>query len=271
MTLKNTNPWYWQWSRFSDENRELFERWIAPAKFSDFKQKDVLECGCGGGQHSAWMAEVAKSVTAVDLYTIDIAKKRNAHIKNITFIEDDISTIDLNRQFDIVISIGVIHHTVDMEQTFENLYRHLLPKGTLIIWVYAAEGNFLMRFGLGPLQWLIIRYLPKKLVELLARLITILLYLPIYSIYLIPLARNFPYFEYFKDFRALSFERNVLNVFDKMNAPITHFASLEQCQNWFNDRRFEKESCSIRHHAGVSYSLIGTKLAEPLESSDKIR
>ena len=170
MTLKDKNPWYWQWSSFSDEERELFESWIAPAKFSDFKQKDVLECGCGSGQHSAWIAEVAKSVTAIDLNTIDIAKKRNTHIKNITFVEADISTIDLNRQFDIVISIGVIHHTVDMEQTFQNLYRHLLPKGTLIIWTYAAEGNFLVRMGLEPLRWLILRHLPKNLLELLSNM-----------------------------------------------------------------------------------------------------
>jgi len=266
MTLKDENPWHWQWTRFSDEERSVFESWIAPAKITDFNQKEVLEFGCGGGRHSTWMAEVAKWVTAIDLNTIDIAKKRNAHIKNITFIKGDISTIDLGRQFDVVICIGTIHHTDDMEQTFENLYRHLLPKGTLIIWTYAAEGNFLVRFGLEPLRWLILRHFPRKLVDLLARLITIVLYLPIYSIYLTPLAKNFPYFEYFKDFRKLSFERNVLNVFDKMNAPLTHFTSLEQCHKWLNEQRFEKGSCSIRHHAGVSYSLVGTKRLEPLES-----
>jgi len=52
---------------------------------------------------------------------------------------------------------------------------------------------------------------------------------------------------------------NVLNVFDKLNAPQTRFTTLGTCHKWFNPSRFEPESISIRRYAGVSYSLSGTK------------
>ena len=77
----------------------------------DFKDKEVLECGCGGGQHTSFIAPYAKHITAVDLNTTAIARERNKGKANIEFIEADIMTMDLNKQFDIVFSIGVIHHT----------------------------------------------------------------------------------------------------------------------------------------------------------------
>jgi SAM-dependent methyltransferase len=45
--------WHDQWSRFEDAERFLFDEWIAPRTIDDFAGKTVLECGCGGGQHTA--------------------------------------------------------------------------------------------------------------------------------------------------------------------------------------------------------------------------
>jgi SAM-dependent methyltransferase len=259
MTTAKQDAWYRQWSAFTDEEYSLFYEWIAPASIEDFTAKDVLEGGCGGGQHTLLVAPVAKSVTAVDLNTIEIARKRNSNAKNITFVEGDLAKIDLKRQFDVVFCIGVIHHTDDPGLTFENLYRHLAPGGKMIIWTYSAEGNTLMRFGVEPLRKLFFSHLPKSALALLAKSITVMLYLPVYSIYRISVFRTLPYFDYFKKFRELSLQRNVLNVFDKLNAPQTHFITLKRCQVWFNEQRFEPETISIRYHAGVSYSLVGTK------------
>ena len=43
--------------------------------------------------------------------------------------------------FDIAFSIGVIHHLKDPKIAVENLFNSLKEGGTLIIWVYAKEGN----------------------------------------------------------------------------------------------------------------------------------
>ena len=259
MTDTQREAWHWQWSMFADDEKSLFEEWIAPATISDFTDKHVLEGGCGGGQHTFLVAPVAASVTAVDLNTIDLAQARYPAAQNVTFIEGDLATIDLGGQFDVVFCIGVIHHTNDPDVTFENLYRHLAPGGKMIIWTYSARGNSLMQFGVEPLRKLIFQYFPKSALAWLAKLITVFLYIPVHTVFRIAGFKFLPYFDYFKKFRELSFERNVLNTFDKLNAPQTQFISRKRCGEWFNDQRFEPDSISIRHHAGVSYSLVATK------------
>jgi SAM-dependent methyltransferase len=251
--------WSEQWTLFEDDERFLFEEWIAPRTMADFAGRSVLECGCGGGQHTALVAPVAASVTAVDLNTAEIARSRNATFTNVRFIEADIATLDLDERFDVVFCIGVIHHTDDPDRTFESIYRHCTPGGLIIIWTYSAEGNALVRFVVEPVRAVFLRWLPRRVLVWISRFVTALLYPVVYTIYL-PRATSFlPYHEYFRNFRRLGFRRNVLNVFDKLNAPQTHFTTYERCRRWFADDRFEAESISIRKYAGVSYSLSGVK------------
>src|SRR5688572_24691248 len=136
--------WSEQWKMLQDDELFLFQDWIYPNTLDDFKGKMVLECGCGGGQHTSFVAPYAKSVTAVDLNTTDIAKERNKMFTNVEFVEEDIANMDLGRQFDIVFSIGVVHHTDNPDKTVANLAKHVKPGGKLIVWVYSKEGNYLV-------------------------------------------------------------------------------------------------------------------------------
>ena len=250
--------WREQWTLFRDDERFLFDEWIRPATLEELAGRDVLEAGCGGGQHTSFMAPVAASVTAVDLNTTELARRRNAAHDNVTFVEDDIATMELGRRFDVVLSIGVVHHTDDPDRTFENLYRHCRPGGRMILWVYAAEGNALVRWLVEPARRRLLARLPRRWLVWLSRGLTAALYPVVHTVYRLPL-RFLPYWEYFANFRRLSFARNVLNVFDKLNAPQTHFLTRSRCARWFSERRFEPSSISIRRYAGVSYSLVGTK------------
>lgn len=251
--------WLEQWTIFTDEEQFLFEDWIAPVTLNDFKDKSVLECGCGGGQHTAMVAPVARSVTAVDLNTIDLAHQHNAHFQNVCFVDADIATMDLGEQFDIVFCIGVIHHTDDPDLTFSNIYKHCSPGGRVIIWTYSAEGNSLVRFILEPIRKAFLQRLSLKALVVVSRIITALLYPIVYGVYTLPVMSFLPYYEYFRNFRRLSFDRNMLNVFDKINAPQTRFTTLKKCHEWFTPDLFESDSISIRRYAGVSYSLSGIK------------
>src|SRR5690349_10603962 len=103
-SARQKSEWHQQWSMFRDDERFLFKDWIAPVTMDEFRGKDVLECGCGGGQHTAFVAPLARSITAVDLNTIDIARQRNAAFPNVHFVEADLGTMNLGRQFDIVFS-----------------------------------------------------------------------------------------------------------------------------------------------------------------------
>jgi SAM-dependent methyltransferase len=251
--------WRDQWERFEDNERFLFEDWIAPATMADFTGKDVLEAGCGAGQHTALVSPLARSVTAVDLNTADLARDRHAGLANVTWIDADLATMDLGRRFEVIFSVGVLHHTDDPDASFENLYRHLAPDGKLIVWVYSAEGNALVRVLVEPIRKLFLRRLPRPLVSGLARAITAALYPVVHSIYRIPAFSFLPYYRYFENFRRLSFERNVLNVFDKLNAPQTQFIDRARAERWMTSGRFRAGTISIRRYRGVSYSLVGVK------------
>ncbi len=244
---------------FQDEEVFLFQDWIAPATLDDLRDQDILEGGCGGGQHTRMMARVARSVTTVDLNTTDLAQAYNQELKNVDFVAGDLATIQLDQQFDVVICIGVIHHTDDPDRTFDNLYAHLRPGGRMIIWTYSAEGNALVRWIVEPMRKIFFRFLPKSILRVISQLLTALLYVPVYTIYRLPFMNRLPYFEYFSNFRKLSFIRNTLNVFDKLNAPQTHFTTMDTCEKWFNPSRFEADSISIRPYLDVSYSLVGIR------------
>ena len=256
MQQKKQNEWHDQWSMLKDDELFLFKDWIYPVTLDDFKDKETLECGCGGGQHTSFVAPYVKHHTAIDLNTADIARERNKQFNNIEFAEADIATMNLNKQFDIVFSIGVIHHTDNPDQTVENMRKHVRPGGKMIVWVYSEEGNGMVKYGVEPIRKLFLKKMSRPGLLFLSKIITLIMYLPIYTIYILPFT-FLPFYEYFQNFRKLSFYRNTLNVFDKLNAPQVDFISYERIKNWFPENEFT--NISITPYKGVSWRGSATK------------
>lgn len=252
------SEWSEQWKLLKDDELFLFKDWILPNTLDDFYGKEVLECGCGGGQHTSFIAPYAKSVTAVDLNTTDIAKERNKNFTNIEFIEADIAKMDLGKKFDIVFSIGVIHHTDNPDETVKNLIKHVKPGGKLIVWVYSEEGNSLVKYLVEPFRKIFLKKMKRKNLLILSKIIAAFMYVPVYTIYLLPL-KFLPFYEYFDNFRKMSFYRNTLNVFDKLNAPQVDFISNERISRWFDKSLFE--NVHINAYKGVSWSGSGVLLS----------
>lgn len=81
-------------------------------------------------------------VTAIDLSRASLAyawrKAEELGISNITCLHGDILDLDaLDRQFDIVISTGVLHHMADPEEGWRALCRRLRPNGLMKIALYS--------------------------------------------------------------------------------------------------------------------------------------
>ncbi|HOW28068.1 MAG TPA: class I SAM-dependent methyltransferase [Elusimicrobiota bacterium] len=252
------SEWSYQWSRLEDRNRWLFDDWIFPNRLEDFKGKTVLDAGCGGGHHVEYVAPVAGRVVGVDLNCPELARQRTASFRNVDIVEGDVARWSPSdgTVFDVVYCVGVIHHTDDPDQTFRHLVRLVRPGGRLIVWTYSEEGNFLNRAVLEPLKKVFFGFLPRPLLLAVAHAMTVLLYPPVYSVYLLPL-RFLPYYDYFANFRRLGYRRNMLNVFDKLNAPQTHFISESRIRGWFSADLFE--DVHVSPYVGVSWRGSGTR------------
>ncbi len=256
-----SSNWRLQWSMFNYGATIQFKEWIAPATLETFRGRDVLECGCGGRDHTFMVADLARTLTAVDLNTAELARSRNKQYTNIEFVEADLATMNLGRCFDVAFCVGVIHHTDNPTRTFENIYRHLKPGGALIIYGYAAEGNWPMRLIVEPTRRILIRHLPRWLVLIISIMLTAALYPIVHTLYRLPIANKLPYYQFFFSFRKFEWRRNLLDTYDKLSAPQQQFLTRQVCDSWMTSERFEAPSISIRHHLGVCWSLVGIKSA----------
>lgn len=256
MNQTKQKEWLEQWQRFEDQEKWLFEDWIAPVRLEDFRGKRILDAGCGGGQHTSFVAPYAREVVGVDLNAVSVAAERCKDLTNVTFVEGDLARVSFQEPFDVVFCIGVIHHTDSPEQTFANLARLTRPGGRTIIWAYSHEGNFLNRVFVEGVKRRWVHRLSTSSKQRLSKVLTALLYIPIYTVYLLPLS-GLPYYEYFQNFRKLSFARNDLNVFDKLNAPQTEFITHERMGKWFEQHGYK--DVVISAYKGVSWRGTGVK------------
>jgi SAM-dependent methyltransferase len=110
---------------------------------SKVRGKVCLDGGCGHGALVYRLLQLgAEKIVGVDLEPTPKTDKF-ADFSNIEFVKA--SLIDLpfaDSTFDLVVTSGVLHHTVDPEKCASELARVLKPGGRLVIGVYGKYGLF---------------------------------------------------------------------------------------------------------------------------------
>jgi SAM-dependent methyltransferase len=260
------SEWTWQWDRMQDEAHQcesLFWQWVAPLTRDAFRGRRVLDAGCGGGHMLGYVKDVVREGVGVDLNTSQLVRRRFADDNHIHIYDGDIATWSDEEGFDIVYSIGVVHHTADPARTARNLLRLVRPGGQLLLWVYGHEGNFWARCLVESTKPLY-RWLPRSVLWWSSLFITAVLTPVVYSVYRLPLPR-LPYFEYFANWRQLSFVRNATNVFDKLNAPTTHFIKRAEIDDWFAGT--DCRTVHVTPWNGISHRILVTRNANQQEAA----
>lgn len=111
------------------------------------KTKLLMEFGCGTGWFTNASAyHYSKSVTAVDLSHSAIKRaKEMAEIlgtsKDITFVESDLFDFITTNSVDLVVSIGVLHHTRNARDAFKHIQKFVLKKGFIFVGLYHLFGR----------------------------------------------------------------------------------------------------------------------------------
>jgi 2-polyprenyl-3-methyl-5-hydroxy-6-metoxy-1,4-benzoquinol methylase len=140
----------------------------------------VLDAGCGMGRFAEVCINAGADVHAIDLSTAVEAAARNlGRHPNASFYQADIMNLPFPPgTFDVVYSLGVLHHTPDTRKAFLSLVPLVKPGGRIVIWVYST---MLKLFGSELLRAVTPR-LPKPLLMQAARIAV-----PMYYVHQIPI------------------------------------------------------------------------------------
>lgn len=245
----------YEWNHYDDlvpVYEEQFKRWTINLKSEDWKDKRFLDVGCGMGRNSYWPFKYgASSGVSIDLDDNSLESARNTlrNIENIEIRKLSVYEIDYVDEFDIVFSIGVIHHLSDPEKALASMVKATKNGGQVLIWVYGLENNEWIVNVFNPFRKLIFKNLPIGLVHFLSLFPSIILWL---------LLRFFPLkIEYYKLLRTFTFKHLRSIVFDQMLPNIANYWSKEEVIDLMSKSGLKNINAIWVNE--MSWSVIGTK------------
>ena len=104
--------------------------------------KDVLEVGLGYGTVSQLLAGRAKSYVGLDIAAGPVAMvNRRMSLFNLTGTAQQGSILEApfaDGSFDVVVTIGCLHHTGDLQRALDHVHRVLRPGGWALVMIYNA-------------------------------------------------------------------------------------------------------------------------------------
>ncbi len=108
----------------------------------------IYDAGCGFGQYSYYLATHFPNVS---LYSVDV---KDDQIKDCSeffnavglgnrcvFKAEDLTRVDHENKFDLILSVDVMEHIQDDEKVFQNFYRALKPNGYLLVNTPSDQGG----------------------------------------------------------------------------------------------------------------------------------
>lgn len=125
---------------FDDWYFETYPYLLEYLEGMDLKNAHVLEVGIGLGTVSRFLAQRAKSLTCLDIArgAISYVKSTTKDYANVNFVCQSVLDFVPKAQFDVVIAIGSLHHTGDLEKSLTQVEKMLKDKGTILVMVYYA-------------------------------------------------------------------------------------------------------------------------------------
>jgi len=211
----------YEWHTYSElrpEYEAQFRGWTAALAPEDWRGLRFLDVGCGMGRNSYWpMTYGAAGGLAIDVddQSLAAARRTLAPFADVRVDKRSAYRIGCRDEFDLVYSIGVIHHLQEPETALAQMVTAAKPGGRVLIWVYGLENNRWIVFLLDPLRKALFSRLPVGFVHHLAIYPTAMLWLL--------LRLGFGRIAYFRLLRGFTFRHLRSIVFDQMLPKIAHY------------------------------------------------
>jgi len=102
----------------------------------------VLDVGCGMGRFADVVSRWGGRAVGIDLsLAVEAAHANLGGRENVRILQADLFRLPFRHgSFDIVYSLGVLHHTPSCERAFRQLVPFVRPGGRLCVWVYGTMG-----------------------------------------------------------------------------------------------------------------------------------
>ena len=137
-----------EWRKFSQEGLssaerlDIFDKYFSLVDFGK-KPARALDMGCGSGRWDVLVAPLVGELVAADASAEALkVAKRNVTAPNVSFAECTPDTLPYpDMYFDLIFSLGVLHHLPDTQAAIHSLARKLAPGGRLLLYLYYSFDN----------------------------------------------------------------------------------------------------------------------------------
>lgn len=178
-----------EWSKFNyfdeKEIENIGNEYFDIVDFSKYdEQSTVLDVGCGTGRWSIYLSSKFSNVYAMDpSKAIYAAANLTKDIPGVHLIKASAENIPFEDDtFDLVISLGVLHHIPDTQKALNTIVKKVNKGGQCLIYLYYALDNrsffYKMIFYISSFFRFFISKSPSFLKKITCDLIAIFVYLP---------------------------------------------------------------------------------------------